>query len=393
MAFWGHGYGCGPAMGGAALSDQVAHLVLYEPSFGLTYPAGAAEAIEAAVASGDREAAVRAALVDTDVMTDEDFEAFKGTPRWPLVLTAASRTWPGVPSAATEEKVMVTTRINGVKLHHETTGAGECLVLTHGSWTDGTGWDKAVARLSDRYQVVVWDRRGHSRSGNGTGAGSRAEDAADLAALIEHVSEEPVHVVGSSYGANITLTLVTTRPDLVLTAAVHEPPLFGLLDGTRDAALAAELASADTELAVVADLIRSGAHRNAAEHFIENVALGPGAWAQLPEQFRAVLEANAPTYLDELRDETALSIDGAALAATDVPVLLTHGTESRVLFPAVIAELKALLQDARVEVLYGAGHIPHATHTDKWAARLTRFHGQRRRSRILEGQRPRPVSS
>ncbi|MGI8873282.1 MAG: alpha/beta fold hydrolase, partial [Egibacteraceae bacterium] len=44
------------------------------------------------------------------------------------------------------------------------------------------------------------------------GPGSRAEDTADLAALIEHLGGGPVHVVGNSYGAIITLTLVTTVP-------------------------------------------------------------------------------------------------------------------------------------------------------------------------------------
>ena len=82
---------------------------------------------------------------------------------------------------------MATTCVNGVELYYETTGTGDCLVLTHGSWTDGTGWDRAVDRLAERYQVVVWDRRGHSRSQAGGGPGSRAEDAADLAGLIEHV--------------------------------------------------------------------------------------------------------------------------------------------------------------------------------------------------------------
>jgi pimeloyl-ACP methyl ester carboxylesterase len=77
-------------------------------------------------------------------------------------------------------------------------------VLTHGSWTDTTGWEQAVARLSDRYRVVVWDRRGHSRSGAGGGPGSRADDTSDLAGLIEQVSTEAVHVVGNSYGANVT---------------------------------------------------------------------------------------------------------------------------------------------------------------------------------------------
>ena len=276
---------------------------------------------------------------------------------------------------------MATSMINGVELYYEITGTGDCLVLTHGSWTDGAGWGPAVDLLAERYRVVVWDRRGHSRSQAGDGPGSRAEDAADLAGLIEHVSGEPVHVAGNSYGANVTLTLLTERPDLVATAAVHEPPLFGLLEGTRDQALASELSVVDADLAVVRDLIGSGDHRDAAEYFIEHVALGPGTWDRLPEAFRSVLEANAPTYLDELADETALSIDTAALATTMVPLLLTHGTESPELFPAVITELAQLVPAARVEVLEGAGHIPHATHPQDWIARLVAFHDHHRQSR------------
>ncbi len=275
---------------------------------------------------------------------------------------------------------MATTMVNGVELYHEISGTGDCVVLTHGSWTDGTGWDRAAARLAERYEVVVWDRRGHSRSQAGDGPGSRAEDAADLAGLIEHVSDEPVHVAGNSYGAIVTLTLLTARPELVATATVHEPPLWGLLEGTREQALVDELAAADAALAVVRDLIDSGDHRDAAEHFVEHVALGPGTWNDLPEPFRAVLEANAPTFLDELDDQTALSIDTAALARTAVPLLLTHGTESPGLFAAVIAELGKLVPTARVEVLEGAGHLPHATHPEEWVARLMAFHEQHPRS-------------
>jgi pimeloyl-ACP methyl ester carboxylesterase len=281
----------------------------------------------------------------------------------------------------TKEMAMATTMVNGVELFYETTGKGDCLVLTHGSWTDGTGWDRVVAGLAERYQVVVWDRRGHSRSEAGDGPGSLAEDAVDLAGLIEHVSGEPVHVAGNSYGSNVTLTLLTQRPDLVVTAAVHEPPLWGLLEGTRDQDLVAELSRADADLAVVRKLISSGDYRDAAEHFVEHVALGRGTWQQLPEPFRAVLEANAPTYLDELADDTALSIDNAGLAATAVPLLLTHGTESPKLFPAVIAELVKLVPAARVDFLEGAGHIPHATHPGEWIAHLVAFHDQQRTDR------------
>jgi pimeloyl-ACP methyl ester carboxylesterase len=95
--------------------------------------------------------------------------------------------------------------------------------------------------------------------------------------------------------------------------------------------------------------------------------------------FRAVLEANAPTYLDEMADPTASSIDIAALATTAVPLLLTHGTESPVLFPAVIGELAKLVPAARVEILEGTGHIPHQTHPEEWIAPLMAFHEQDRR--------------
>ena len=43
VALWGHSYGAGCAMGGAALTPNVHHLVLYAPSLGLAYPAGSIE--------------------------------------------------------------------------------------------------------------------------------------------------------------------------------------------------------------------------------------------------------------------------------------------------------------------------------------------------------------
>ena len=90
VALWGHSYGGNPAMGGAALTDNVSHVLLYEPSLGLRYPPGAIDAIERAVASGDLESAIRAALVDTGVMTDDELDAFKAGPRWPSVLASAA---------------------------------------------------------------------------------------------------------------------------------------------------------------------------------------------------------------------------------------------------------------------------------------------------------------
>jgi alpha-beta hydrolase superfamily lysophospholipase len=62
-ALWGHSYGAGCAMGGTALTNKVRQLVLYDPGFGIAYPAGSIEAIEEAMAAGDRETAILAVLI------------------------------------------------------------------------------------------------------------------------------------------------------------------------------------------------------------------------------------------------------------------------------------------------------------------------------------------
>lgn len=107
---------------------------------------------------------------------------------------------------------MATAEINGVELYYEQVGEGDRMVLTHGAWTDGRTWHALTERLADRFEVITWDRRGHSRSGDGNGTGSCREDASDLAGLIEHLGG-PVHVVGNSAGGNVVLNLVAMRDD------------------------------------------------------------------------------------------------------------------------------------------------------------------------------------
>jgi pimeloyl-ACP methyl ester carboxylesterase len=89
VALWGHSYGANCAMGAAARTGNVHHLVLYEPSLGLAYPPDSIDAIEAAVARGDREGAIVAVLKDILEMTDDDVDALRSSPLWPLRLAAA----------------------------------------------------------------------------------------------------------------------------------------------------------------------------------------------------------------------------------------------------------------------------------------------------------------
>src|SRR5688572_6726003 len=120
-----------------------------------------------------------------------------------------------------------TATVNGVRLHYEFTGNGEGpLVLVHGSWNSHHDWDLVVPGLGQSFQVLAYDRRGHSESERLDRQGSIVEDVADLAALINHLGLAPALVVGNSFGASIALRMAREHRTLLRGIIAHEPPLF-----------------------------------------------------------------------------------------------------------------------------------------------------------------------
>lgn len=89
VVLFGHSYGANCALGGAARTDRVSHLVLYEPSLGLAYPPGSIARAEAALAAGDPDTAIVTVLVDVLELTDAEVEQLRSSPLWPMRLAAA----------------------------------------------------------------------------------------------------------------------------------------------------------------------------------------------------------------------------------------------------------------------------------------------------------------
>jgi pimeloyl-ACP methyl ester carboxylesterase len=256
--------------------------------------------------------------------------------------------------------------------------------MVHGSWVDATRWRLVVPGLAESFRVLVYDRRGHSRSERPDAPGSVAEDGDDLAALLETLDLAPAHVVTSSYGGNIALRLAARRPEIFRSLSCHEPPLWSLLE--RDPESQEILRQGARSLDAVGRRIADGDHEGAAQQFVEEVAFGSGAWEnELPPETRAIFVHNAPTYLDELEDPGQLSIDEDALAHLELPVLLTQGSESPARFPAVIDRLTELIPHAIRETIAGAGHAPQLTHPERYVEVVTR--AARANAPVTEGVR------
>jgi len=266
---------------------------------------------------------------------------------------------------------MTTVSVGDAELFYEEAGSGPSLVLVHGSWADHSGWAAVVPLLAATYRVVTYDRRGHSQSSQPPGQGSINEDVEDLAGLIRLLNLQPALVAGNSFGALITLRLAGAHPDLLRGLAVHEPPGLGLLAG--DAEYAPMLQGFGERAAAVATLLEQEQNAEAAELFVETIALGPGSWTQLPAEQQATFIRNAQTFFDEMREPDALDLDLQQLHTYAGPVLLTQGDQSPPMFAPVLDRIQAVLPQSERQTYLGAGHVPHMTHPEDYANTLTGY--------------------
>ena len=267
-------------------------------------------------------------------------------------------------------EVETVTSVDGTEIAYKRTGSGPPLVLVHGSWSSNQDWDEVVPALAESFQVVAYDRRGHSQSERPPGQGSINEDVADLAELIERLELVPAWVVGNSFGASIALRLAAAHAELLHGVIAHEPPLWGLISDDPD--LTALVEENEKVTATVADRIASGDHEGGARLFIED-ELGPGSWSQFPPDFRTILIENAPTFLDESRDPDQFAFHPAWLTDFHRPVMLTMGSESPPTYAGVVSRLADALPAVEVARFEGAGHIPHTTHSDEYIEATRNF--------------------
>ncbi|MFO7532773.1 MAG: alpha/beta fold hydrolase [Candidatus Limnocylindrales bacterium] len=208
-------------------------------------------------------------------------------------------------------------------------------------------WRKAaVEQLARLGRVITYDRRGCTRSERPEPYQTSVEEQVeDAASLVSALDAAPAIVIGRSYGGGIALGLAMRHPELVRALVLLEPADM-VIDGVaepweQDLQRIVEQAAASDPDRVAEALLRS--------------VLDDEQWAAWPDEFKAMVAANSPAVLAEVRG-APLQVTSAMLAATDVPTLLVAGETSPPAFRANNDRLAAVIPDART-VLVGGGHL------------------------------------
>ncbi|MFE4863141.1 alpha/beta fold hydrolase [Streptomyces sp. NPDC056670] len=131
------------------------------------------------------------------------------------------------------EPVVDTLKVPGATLRYEVRGTGPVLLLIAGGGGDAGIFEPVAEALADRFTVVTYDPRGHSRSPlDGPDVDQCvATQADDAYRLLGRVAPDgsPAYVFGTSSGAIVAVELLTRHPERLARVVAHEPVLVSLL--------------------------------------------------------------------------------------------------------------------------------------------------------------------
>jgi 3-oxoadipate enol-lactonase len=241
--------------------------------------------------------------------------------------------------------------VAGTELHVERRGSGEPLLLIQGLGGHSLHWGEPfLTELERDFELVLYDQRGAGRSAAFGGDLTIAGLAGDALALLDALGLERVHVLGISMGGMVAQELALAAPARLASLTLGCTSCGGTQSRPTGQEVIRELTAA----------VFSGNRERVLRTGFEIVVSGP--YAADPAHYAAFAEAagHYPAEIPLLMSQQAAVVAHdtyARLRGLQVPTLVIHGTEDRML-AAVNGDLVAsLIPGARLELLDGAGHL------------------------------------
>jgi pimeloyl-ACP methyl ester carboxylesterase len=265
--------------------------------------------------------------------------------------------------------------VDGLTLHYITAGRGPAVVLVHGLGGFAESWRHNVPALARVATVFAVDLPGFGLSAKPPTRYRLADSARALHGFIQAMGLERIAIVGHSLGAAVGLTYALTHP-----ARVERLGLLGaLVPGSSYRPSVPYRIAATPLLGELLALCGCAPVYRAAISRCFHAPVAAEVDYLVRESYTARTSPEAKAaYLATLRDIRRDILEHApdyrrALATLDLPVLLIHGRQDRVVAPVHSREAAEVLPSARVRWIDGCGHFPQIEHADIVNSWLTEF--------------------
>lgn len=115
---------------------------------------------------------------------------------------------------------------------------GEAIIFLHFSGANLMMWQRILPYFQDQYRLILIDLRGHGKSDKPETGYHMDEMASDVIGVMQHLKLERAHIVGSSLGAEVGLSIAANYPEkaisLVCDGALNsEYGPYGIWEGSK----------------------------------------------------------------------------------------------------------------------------------------------------------------
>ncbi len=229
-------------------------------------------------------------------------------------------------------------KIDDVRLHYDTHGQGEPLLLIHGGWGLGVnGFHYQEKALAHDYHMLVPDRRGYGRSTHAYGfdADFHWQHADDMVKLLDALQIDWVRVWGHSDGAIIGAIMAILAPDRVRALVFEGGHLY-----SHKAESKVQMQQAYDDPNLLGEAARTKlAQYHGADYWPQVIRNWAGAWIELYQR-------EGDLYRKRL-------------AEIRCPVLIFHGAHDEHTPVSEIEELARRIPHARLLIYPDGGHSLH----------------------------------
>lgn len=116
---------------------------------------------------------------------------------------------------------------------------GEAIIFLHFSGANLMMWQRAIPYFQDQYRMILVDLRGHGKSDKPVTGYHMDDTAGDVIGMMQQLRLELAHIVGSSLGAEVGLSLAANFPVRVISlvcdgALSSEYGPYGTWEGTQE---------------------------------------------------------------------------------------------------------------------------------------------------------------
>lgn len=237
----------------------------------------------------------------------------------------------------------------------------ETVILIHGLGANASkDWFELIPALAENYRVIAFDLPGFGRSDTPKSKLEPAAYSKVLGSLIPQVSNQPVHLIGHSMGASISLFYASEHPESVNKLILVDAA--GLLEKH---AYVRQLTQVPLDSVDMPDTLKSIAYffKGKGDGYIDTIMALPDPTVLLEKSNTAW--SNTLGYSPSMNAAMGLMFQDFSQPVNSYqkPVALIWGEKDKVAPMRNAHMLKAQLKSSSLNVIDGAGHNPMTSHT------------------------------